>query len=49
MPSTRPILFAALFMIGFLLWQAWQQDYNTPPPVAATPSETPAAPGRGAA
>ena len=35
-------------MIGFLLWQAWQQDYNTPPPVAATASETPAAPGQSA-
>src|SRR5579871_2334285 len=49
MPSTRPILFAALFMLGFLLWQAWQQDYATPPPVATASSETPAAPGQPAA
>jgi len=29
-----------------MLWQAWQQDYNAPPPVAPTATETPAAPGQ---
>ena len=29
MSSTRSILFAALVLVGFLLWQAWQQDYET--------------------
>jgi YidC/Oxa1 family membrane protein insertase len=30
MTNTRSILFAALVLVGFLLWQAWQQDYAAP-------------------
>lgn len=45
MSSTRSFLLAAFAMVGFLLWQAWQQDYGTrPPPVetvtAANPTST---------
>jgi YidC/Oxa1 family membrane protein insertase len=47
MSSTRSFLFAALVLVGFLLWQAWQQDYETKLPadgIAAT-TVTPAVPG----
>jgi len=38
MSSTRSFLFAALAFVGFLLWQAWEQDYGAKPaaPVATT-------------
>ena len=35
MNSPRPILFFAVLVIGFFLWQAWQQDYAAKPPVIA--------------
>ena len=35
MSSTRSFLLAAFALVGFLLWQAWQQDYATPPTLAA--------------
>ncbi|HEY2395017.1 MAG TPA: membrane protein insertase YidC [Rudaea sp.] len=31
MNSPRPILFFAVLVIGFFLWQAWQQDYAAKP------------------
>ena len=37
MDNFRTILFFALAFVLFLLWQAWQQDYGTPPPGAAQP------------
>ncbi len=40
MSSTRSFLFAALAIVGFLLWQAWEQDYGPQAPAVA---ETPAA------
>jgi YidC/Oxa1 family membrane protein insertase len=40
--NLRILLFAALGMVLFLLWQAWQQDYGTTPPSpTATPAEAP--------
>jgi YidC/Oxa1 family membrane protein insertase len=41
MSSTRSFLFAALVLVGFLLWQAWQQDFETKPPVDGTAATTP--------
>src|SRR5258706_16454680 len=39
MTNTRPFLFFALCVIGFFLWQAWQQDYVArPAPGSAVPS-----------
>src|SRR5262249_21761377 len=41
MSSTRSFLFAALVLVGFLLWQAWQQDYETKsatPDIATAPT-----------
>ena len=35
----RPILLVALAFVGFLLWQAWQQDYSPRP---AGPASEPA-------
>ena len=50
MENVRLVLFAALGMVLFLLWQAWQQDYGpaSSPKAAPTPSAeaTPALPGR---
>lgn len=34
MDNQKPLLFAALTFILFLIWQAWQNDYNKPSPVA---------------
>jgi YidC/Oxa1 family membrane protein insertase len=31
MPNTRSLLLAAFAFVGFLLWQAWQQDYQIKP------------------
>jgi len=55
MTNTRPFLFFALCAIGFFLWQAWQQDYGSKPPLgsavpapaasAAAVPATPAVPG----
>lgn len=42
MNNTRPLLFAALFFLGFALYQNWQQDYGSQ---QATAAET-AAPGQ---
>jgi YidC/Oxa1 family membrane protein insertase len=42
MNSPRPLLFFAALLIGFFLWQAWQQDYATHTPTAAPPA-TPSA------
>ena len=54
MSSTRSFLFAALALVGFLLWQAWDQDYgpkSTPVPTAAgaaaVPTSSAAAPASG--
>ena len=44
MSSTRSILFAALVLVGFLLWQAWQQDYETKPATSDAAAIAPAAP-----
>ncbi|HSE11413.1 MAG TPA: membrane protein insertase YidC [Rudaea sp.] len=52
MTNTRPFLFFALCVIGFFLWQAWQQDYapkgpsgsTIPTPAATTPAAAPSAP-----
>ncbi|HEX6832073.1 MAG TPA: membrane protein insertase YidC, partial [Rudaea sp.] len=35
MPNTRPFLLFAFLLVGFLLWQAWQQDYGPKPAPAA--------------
>ncbi|MGD8498260.1 MAG: membrane protein insertase YidC [Chromatiales bacterium] len=32
MDNQRPILYLALIFVGFLIWQAWQQDYGPQPP-----------------
>jgi YidC/Oxa1 family membrane protein insertase len=55
MTNTRPFLFFALCAIGFFLWQAWEKDYGSKPPLGsavpvptatATPAAaTPAVPG----
>ena len=44
MSSTRSFLFAALALIGFLLWQAWEQDYAPKPVTDAASTAVPAAP-----
>src|SRR5262249_29614881 len=46
MNSTRSFLFFAVLLSGFLLWQAWQQDYAAKPASAptATATATPTAP-----
>ena len=51
MTNTRPFLFFALCVIGFFLWQAWQQDYASKAPLgsaiptpAASATTVPAAP-----
>jgi len=52
MTNTRPVLLFALLLVGYFLYGAWQQDYNTPtPPVAASGGAAPAAttPATGAA
>ena len=36
MTNTRPVLLFALLLVGYFLYGAWQQDYNTPTPPAAT-------------
>ncbi len=48
MENLRFILAISLALVGSMLWQAWEQDYGTPPPapssVIATPPTTVAAP-----
>ena len=45
MSSTRSFLFAALALVGFFLWQAWEQDYGPhPTPVPAETTATAATP-----
>jgi YidC/Oxa1 family membrane protein insertase len=48
MTSTRPFLFFAVLLIGFFLWQAWQQDYAGKTAASASTAEmqtaTPTAP-----
>jgi len=40
------MLFAALAFVSFLLWQAWQQDYESKPPIEiANTTDVPAATG----
>ena len=47
MTSPRNLLLIALLFLGYLLWNAWQEDYvHAPPPSTA---ETPAATSSGAA
>lgn len=41
MEMTRVLLIGALFLLGFMLWNAWQNDY--PPPVATTMGTPPTA------
>ncbi|HEX7324803.1 MAG TPA: membrane protein insertase YidC [Rhodanobacteraceae bacterium] len=36
--QTRTLLVVALFVVVYLLWQAWQKDYPAIPPPAPTPS-----------
>lgn len=39
MELSRVVLFSALFLTGFLIWNAWETDYgqkNVPPPVTVT-------------
>src|SRR5258706_11633498 len=52
MPQVRQFLLLALAMVGFFLWQAWQQDQHrvatgkdAPSSSAAAPTATPAPPG----
>lgn len=40
MDLPRSILFAALCVVGLLLWQAWQHDYPTNTPVVASANTT---------
>jgi YidC/Oxa1 family membrane protein insertase len=52
MNSPRPILFFAVLVIGFFLWQAWEHDYAAKPPgstVASTGATVPPASGAAAA
>jgi YidC/Oxa1 family membrane protein insertase len=49
MANLRPVLLIALAFCGFLLWTEWQKAYEMPVPPAATPVDTPAAPGNDAA
>ena len=32
MDNQRPILYLALVFLGFLIWQAWHEDYGPKPP-----------------
>ena len=41
MPNLRALLLVTLAFTGFLLWQAWQQDYAARAPVAATDAASP--------
>ena len=45
MDNQRLFLFIALSFIGLMLWEAWQRDYNTPPPAPVEVSETQAESG----
>ena len=36
MPNTRPFLLFAFLLVGFLIWQAWQQDYGPKPASSAS-------------
>ena len=51
MDNIRLLLIMALAYTGFLLWQAWQEDYGQPPgaPVESAAQPTAAIPGQGAA
>ncbi len=40
MESQRLILFVALALVLFLLWDAWQKQFNPPPPPPATTAQT---------
>lgn len=45
MPNPRLFLLMSLAFVGVLLWQAWQQDYGTPPPArTSAPEQTPTGP-----
>ena len=48
MDNQRLFLFVALSFVALMLWEAWQRDYNAPPPAVATTEQTaapaPAAP-----
>lgn len=46
MPQTRTFLFLALMFVAYLLWNQWQQDYNTPSPPPA-PAASHSAPATG--
>ncbi len=39
MNNTRPLLFAALFFLGFALYQNWQQDYGSQPTAGSDSSQ----------
>ena len=45
MTSPRNLLLIALLFLGYLLWNAWQDDYNHAAPPATT--ETPVATSAG--
>ena len=36
----RSMLLIGLMMVGFLLWQAWQEDYAPPPPLSSSSTTT---------
>jgi YidC/Oxa1 family membrane protein insertase len=44
MPNTRPFLLFAFLLVGFLLWQAWQQDYGPKSVPSATTTASTAKP-----
>ncbi len=44
MNSPRPFLFFAVLVIGFFLWQAWEQDYAAKPATSAAPLASAPAP-----
>lgn len=43
MSNTRTVLFLMLALLGFMIWQQWQQDYNRPtaPPPQITGTDLP--------
>jgi YidC/Oxa1 family membrane protein insertase len=43
MENIRLLLIIALSFIGLMLWEAWQEDYGTPPAASAPAAETPQA------
>lgn len=40
MDNQRLFLFVALSFVALMLWEAWQRDYNAPPPATTTAEQT---------